>query len=41
MHDIPFLIHFFAEAGPTPYTPVNVCNTTDDLVSCKNANKTQ
>ena len=27
MHDIPLLIHFFAEAGPTPYTPVNVCKT--------------
>jgi len=26
MHDIPLLIHFFADAGPTPYTPVNVYN---------------
>jgi len=29
MHDIPLLIHFFAEAGPTPYTPVNVYKVTN------------
>jgi len=31
MHDIPLLIHFFAEAGPTPYTPVNIYKITEKL----------